>query len=39
MELLAQIAQLEKQRGSADEDYQVFCQQLSVDGQHLAKAL
>ena len=39
VELLAQIAQLEAQRGSADEDYRAFCQQLGVDGQQLAKAL
>ena len=38
-ELLAQIAQLEAQRGSTDEDYRAFCQQLGVDGQQLAKAL
>ena len=38
-ELLAQIAQLEAQRGSADEDYHVFCEQLGVDGQQLMKAL
>ena len=38
-ELLARIAQLEAQRGFADEDYRVFCQQLGVDGQQLAKAL
>ena len=38
-ELLARIAQLEVQRGSADEDYRAFCQQLGVDGQQLATAL
>ena len=38
-ELLARIAQLEAQRGSADEDYRAFRQQLGVDGQQLAKAL
>ena len=38
-ELLAWIAQLEAQRGSADEDYRAFRQQLGVDGQQLAKAL
>ena len=32
-ELLARIAQLEVQRGSANEDYRAFCQQLGVDGQ------
>ena len=31
-ELLAWIAQLEAQRGSADEDYRAFRQQLGVDG-------
>ena len=31
-ELLAQIAQLEAQRGSANEDYRAFHQQLGVDG-------
>ena len=31
-ELLAQIAQLEAQRGSANEDYRAFCQQRGVDG-------
>ena len=31
-ELLAQIAQLEAQRGSTDEDYRAFCLQLGVDG-------
>ena len=36
-ELLARIAQLEAQRGSADEDYRAFRQQLGVDGQQLAK--
>ena len=30
---------MEAQRGSADEDYRAFCQQLGVDGQQLAKAL
>ena len=39
VELLARIAQLEAQRGSADEDYRAFHQQLGVDGQQLAKAL
>ena len=39
MELLARIAQLEVQRGFAKEDYRAFCQQLSFDGQQLAKAL
>ena len=39
VELLARIAQLEAQRGCADEDYSVFRQQLGVDGQQLAKAL
>ena len=38
-ELLARIAQLEVQRGSTNEDYCAFHQQLSVDGQQLAKAL
>ena len=38
-ELLAQIAQLEAQRGSADEGYRAFRQQLGVDGQQLVKAL
>ena len=38
-ELLAWIAQLEAQRGSTNEDYRGFCQQLGVDGQQLAKAL
>ena len=38
-ELLARIAQLEVQRGSADEDYRAFRQQLGVDGQQLATAL
>ena len=38
-ELLTWIAHLEAQRGSADEDYRAFCQQLGVDGQQLAKAL
>ena len=38
-ELLARIAQLEAQRGSADEDYRAFRQQLGVDGQQLATAL
>ena len=38
-ELLARIAHLEAQRGSADEDYRAFRQQLGVDGQQLAKAL
>ena len=38
-ELLARIAQLEAQRGSADEDYRAFCQQLGADGQQLATAL
>ena len=31
-ELLARIAQLEAQRGSVDEDYRAFRQQLGVDG-------
>ena len=39
MELLARIAQLEARRGSANEDYRAFCQQLGVDGQQLATAL
>ena len=39
VELLARIAQLEAQRGSADEDYRAFRQQLGVDGQQLSKAL
>ena len=39
VELLAQIAQLEAQRGFADKDYRAFCQQLGVDGQQLVKAL
>ena len=39
VELLARIAQLEAQRGSVDEDYRAFHQQLGVDGQQLAKAL
>ena len=30
---------MEAQRGSADEDYRAFYQQLGVDGQQLAKAL
>ena len=38
-ELLARIAQLEAQRGSANEDYHAFHQQLGVNGQQLAKAL
>ena len=38
-ELLARIAHLEAQRGTADEDYRAFRQQLGVDGQQLAKAL
>ena len=38
-ELLAQIAQLEAQRGFADEDYHAFRQQLGVDGQQLEQAL
>ena len=38
-ELLARIAHLEAQRGSADEDYRAFRQQLGVDGQQLATAL
>ena len=39
VELLAWIAQLEAQRGSADEDYHAFHQQLGVNGQQLAKDL
>ena len=38
-ELLTRIAQLEAQRGSVDEDYRAFRQQLGVDGQQLSKAL
>ena len=38
-ELLAWIAQLEAQRGSADEDYRAFRQQLGMNGQQLVKAL
>ena len=37
--LATSIAQLEAQRGSADEDYRAFRQQLGVDGQQLATAL